>query len=271
MCTFAFGMSMTFLLLASTGAGAQAGTGGQSDAIPRQPAYDVVSIRPSQPGESNRWHRTTANGISMGMSLKALIMAAYSIQTEDQMSGLPGWTVNAQFDVEAKMDPDTAALLAKLPQDEQTKQRWLMLQALLADRFGLKVHHETRELPVYRLVIAKGGLKMQKTLADEKRGVNAARGQITARGISIEALLLYLSAWSGRTVVDKTGLTGGYDMDLHWTPEDAGGTSQTSGTSLDSGPSFFTAIQEQLGLKLESSKEPMDTIVIDHVEAPSAN
>jgi uncharacterized protein (TIGR03435 family) len=126
-------------------------------------------------------------------------------------------------------------------------------------------------LPVYRLVIAKGGLKMQKTLADEMRGVNAARGQITARGISIEALLLYLSAWSGRTVVDKTGLTGGYDMDLHWTPEGAGGTSQTSGTSLDSGPSFFTAVQEQLGLKLEPAKEPMNTIVIDHVEAPSAN
>jgi uncharacterized protein (TIGR03435 family) len=271
MFTFALGISMTFLPLASAVASAQSGIDGRSDATPKQVAYDVVSIRPSEPGPSNRWHRTTANGISMGMSLKALIMAAYSILTEDQMSGLPGWTVNAQFDVEAKMDPDTAASLAKLPQDEQTKQRWLMLQALLVDRFGLKVHHETREVPVYRLVIAKSGLKMQKTLPNETPGVTGGRGQITARGISMGALLVILSGSSGRTVVDKTGLSGRYDVDLRWTPEDAAGPSQNSGTSLDSGPSIFTAVQEQLGLKLEPAREPMDTIVIDHVEAPSAN
>jgi len=252
-------------------ASAQARTGIESDVAPKQLAYDVVSIRPSEPGAYNRWHRMTTDGISMGMSLKALIMAAYSVQTEAQMSGLPGWTVNAQFDVEAKMDPDTEASLAKLPLDEQTKQRWLMLQALLVDRFGLKVHHETRELPAYRLLIAKGGLKMQITSPKETGGVNGGRGQITARGIPMESLVLILSGWAGRTVVDKTGLTGRYDMDLRWTPDDAVGPSQAPGTSLDSGPSFFTAVQEQLGLKLEPAREPMDTIVIDHVEAPSAN
>jgi uncharacterized protein (TIGR03435 family) len=207
----------------------------------------------------------TADGISMGMSLKALIMMAYSNLTDSQISGLPGWTVNAQFDVEAKMDADTAASLARLPQGEQLNQRRLMLQALLADRFGLKVHRETKELPVYRLVIAKGGLKMQKTLANETPGVSGARGQVTARGISIEVLSMILSGWAERTVVDKTGLTGSYDMNLRWTPDDA------AGPSLDSGPTFFTAVQEQLGLKLEPSKEPMDTIVVDHVEGPSEN
>lgn len=271
MCTCVLGMSMTILPLASAAAMAQSGSGGQGDVTPKQMAYDVVSIRPSEPGPSNRWHRMTADGISMGMSLKAMIIAAYSIQTDGQISGLPGWTVNAQFDVEAKMDPDAAASLAKQPQDEQTKQRQLMLQTLLADRFGLKVHHETRELPVYRLVIAKSGLKMQKTLAEESPGVNGGRGQFTARGISIEVLGLMLSMRLERPVVDKTGLTGSYDAILRWTPDDAAGPSQISGTSLDSGPSFFTAVQEQLGLKLEPSKEPMDTIVVDHVEAPSEN
>jgi uncharacterized protein (TIGR03435 family) len=237
----------------------------QRDAIAKPLAYDVVSVKPSQPGESNRWHRMTADGISMGMSLKALIMSAYSILRDDQISGLPGWAGSAQFDVEAKMDEDAAASLAKLPQSEQSNQRRLMLQALLVDRFGLKVHHETRELPVYRLVIAKGGLKMQETSANEIAGVSFGRGQYTARGVPISGLVMILSAWSGRLVVDKTGLTGHYDAKLQWTPDDAAGQSQ------DSGPSLFTAIQEQLGLKLESSKEPVDTIVVDHVEGPSEN
>jgi uncharacterized protein (TIGR03435 family) len=213
----------------------------------------------------------TTDGISMGMSLKALIMSAYSILSDDQIPGLPGWTVNAQFDIEAKMDPDAAASLAKLPQDEQAKQRQLMLQALLADRFGLKVHHETRELPVYRLVIAKSGLKMQETAPKETGGMSGVRGHITARGVSMGSLLVILSGVAERTVVDKTGLTGRYDVDLRWTPDEAAGSLQTSATSLDSGPTFFMAIQEQLGLKLVSAKVPMDTIVVDHVEAPTAN
>ena len=268
MCTFALGMSVTILAIGSAIAIAQSETSGERDATLKHLAYDVVSIKPSQPGPANRWHRMTADGISMGMSLKALIMSAYSILTDSQLSGLPEWAVNAQFDVEAKMDADTAASLAKLPPAEQTKHRWLMLQALLADRFGLKVHHETRELPAYRLVVAKDGLRMQKTSADEIPGVSFGRGQITARGISVDVLVLMLSGLAERTVVDKTGLTGSYDVNLRWTPDDAVGPSQTS---LDSNPSFFTAVQEQLGLKLEPSREPLDTIVVDHVERPSEN
>jgi uncharacterized protein (TIGR03435 family) len=271
MCTLALGLSIWFFPLAATVAFAQSGIGGPLDADAKPPAYDVVSVKPSNFDDHPRWHRMTADGISMNVTLKALIFMAYSIQTDNQISGLPGWATNAVFDVEAKMDADTAASLAKLPLDEQQTQRWLMLQALLSDRFGLKVHHETRELRVYKLVIAKGGSKMHEIRAGQKAGVNMGRSQFTGRGITIGSLVTYLSGTLGQPVVDKTGLNGNYDAKLQWTPDDAAGPSQTSGSSPDSGPSLFSALQEQLGLKLEPAKEPMDTIVVDHLERPSAN
>ncbi len=269
-CTFAFGLSFAFFLLAPTVGIAQSGTGSPPNGIAKPPVYDVVSVKPSRPG-TYVWHRTTADGLSMNVTLKALIFAAYSIQTDSQISGLPGWAATTPFDVEAKMDADTAASLAKLPLDEQQTQRWLMLQALLADRFGLKVHHETRELRVYKLVVSKGGSKMHEIRAGQKAGVSMGRGQFTGRGITIGSLVGFLSGTLGQPVVDKTDLTGNYDAKLRWTPDDAAEPSQTSGAPLDSGPSLFSALQEQLGLKLEPAKEPVDTIVVDHLERPSEN
>lgn len=213
----------------------------------------------------------TADGLSYNVTLKTLIFTAYSIQTDSQISGLPSWAVSEQFDVEAKMDADTAASLAKMPESEQINQRLVMLQALLADRFGLKVHHEPKELQVYKLVIATRGSKMRETPADASAGVNIGRGQLTGRGITIGILSVYLSGVLGQPVVDKTGLAGHYDVDLQWTPDDAAGSSQTSGTALDAGSSLHTALQEQLGLKLERSKGLTDTIVVDHLERPSEN
>jgi uncharacterized protein (TIGR03435 family) len=266
----ALGLNFTFFPLASTVAIAQSGTGGPPDAIAKPLAYDVVSIKPSGPG-TYIWHRMTADGISMNVTLKSLIFTAYSIQTDTQCSGLPGWAATTPFDVEAKMDADTAASLAKLPQDEQLSERLAMLQSLLTDRFGLKVHHETREVRVYKLVIAKSGLKMKQTPAGARKGVNIGRGQFTGRGITVGSLVVYLSGTLGQPVVDKTGLNGNYDAKLKWTPDDAAGPPQTSGAPLDSGPSIFTGLQEQLGLKLEPSKEPIDAIVVDHLERPSEN
>lgn len=268
---FARGVSMTFVLLNSVLAIAESETGGQPDAVAKPLLYDVVSVKPSNFDDHPLWHRMTADGLSMNVTLKALIFAAYSIQTDTQISGLPGWAATTPFDVEAKMDADAAASLAKLPLDEQQTQRWLMLQALLADRFGLKVHHETRELRVYKLVVAKGGSKMHEIRASQKAGVSMGRGRFRGRGITIGSLVVYLSGTLGQPVLDKTGLNGHYDAKLQWTPDDAGGLSQASGGSSDTGPSLFSALQEQLGLKLESAKEPMDTIVVDHLERPSEN
>jgi len=268
MYVFALGMSMTFLTLVSAVAIAQSRISDQPNAIDKPLAYDVVSIKPSHPDAYESWSRMTADTLSMDVTLKSLIMTAYFLQTDNLISGLPGWAATAQFDVEAKMDADTAASLAKFPQREQNTQRQAMLQALLADRFGLKIHHETRKLLVYKLVVAKGGFKMQETPALEGAGTSAGRGQFKGRGIPIGNLVTFLSGTIGKPVVDRSGLNGRYDAELHWTPDDGAGPSENSG---DFGPSLNTALQEQLGLKLEPSKEPMDTIVVDHLVRPSEN
>lgn len=269
--TSALGLGIALFPLASMTAFAQSATATPRGATAEPMAYDVISIKPGQQTAFASRHRVTANGLSLNMTLKSLIFTAYSIQTDNQCSGLPGWAANAQFHVEAKMDADNAASLARLPQDEQYHQRQLMLQALLADRFGLKVHHETRNMRVYTLVIAKGGLKMKQSPASAMKRVNIVRGQFTGRGVTIGSLAVLLSGTLGQPVVDKTGLDGNYDVKLHWAPDDEAGSSQVSAASLDSGPSLFSALQEQLGLKLEPAREPMDTIVVDHLERPSEN
>ena len=269
--TLALGLGITFFPLASKIAIAQSASGVPHDAVTKSLVYDVISVKPTDPDAHAWWHRITADGLSMNVTLKSLIFIAYSIQTDSQISGLPAWAATAQFDVEAKMDADTAASLAKLPEDEQIKQRQVMLQTLLADRFGLKVHHETKELRVYKLVVAKGGLKMKHTPADASTGVRMGRGQYTGRGITIGSLVTYLSGTLAQPVVDRTGLTGNYNLRLRYKPDDATGASQASGNSQDFGPSLFSALQEQLGLKLDPAREPMDTIIVDHLERPSEN
>lgn len=158
-----------------------------------------------------------------------------------------------------------------------------MLQALLAERFKLKLHSETKVLPMYDLVLAKNGSKLKAAAvpdapADKANGPETAKphgmmtmgpGMLEGQGLSITAVANQLSYIVHYSVVDKTGLTGAYDLDLKWTPDDAG---PLSGDALGgSGPSFFTALQEQLGLKLQSTKGPVETLTIDHAELPSEN
>ena len=145
-----------------------------------------------------------------------------------------------------------------------------MLQALLADRFGLKVHQETRQLPIYALVVAKGGPRFQPSKINGTT-VSNGHAQITVTGSDHTVALLaeQLSRTLGRVVVDKTGLDGRYELSLKWTPDDAPGGAGTA--PADTGPSIFTAIQEQLGLKLESQKGPVPILVVDHIDLPSQN
>jgi uncharacterized protein (TIGR03435 family) len=147
---------------------------------------------------------------------------------------------------------------------ERWKQSQLMLQALLADRFALKAHHETKDLPIYELTVAKGGAKMKKTAADGYGGnAKYASGKVTAHEISVESLAANLSFTLGRKIVNKTGLDGGYDFTLDYAPDGA--------DASDPRPSIFTALEEQLGLKLLPAKGPVDVIVVDHIERPTAN
>jgi uncharacterized protein (TIGR03435 family) len=227
--------------------------------------YEVVSIKPSK-----GWHqqRILPNGLSGSAAPLSLIYDAYGPRKPGQIVGWPVWSEEAIYDIEARMDDETAAALQKFPPKEQSEQRRLMLRALLADRFKLKVHQETKILPLYQLVIAKGGPKLKESHAS-KTTTNGI-GRLTAQRMTMASLTRILTVVMDRLVVDKTGLTGEYDFDLRWTPDDlqegAGEIPQAV-----SGPSIFTALKEQLGLKAEPTKGPVDILVIDHIERPSEN
>jgi uncharacterized protein (TIGR03435 family) len=169
------------------------------------------------------------------------------------------------FNIEARANPSIDQQMHNLASDAGRKQKEEMVQALLADRFHLVVHTETRELPIYTLVVAKGGPRLG-AIQENGSSVNTRNGRIEVQmRNSVAVLADELSKVAGRDVVDKTAITGRYDLKLQWTPDD--GAAPAAG----SGPSLYTALEEQLGLKLEPAKGPVQVLVVDHVEMPSAN
>jgi uncharacterized protein (TIGR03435 family) len=236
------------------------------------PAYDVVAIKPHKSSDGSWSTNTQANGYSAtNINLKRLIQDAYNLQTEDMISGLPGWANSASFDIQAKMDEDLMATLSKLPREEKAAQRRAMMQTLLADRFQLKIHHETRDLPIYSLALAKGGFKLKPVGPNEPQAGSWTwgDGRFTTQAVPISSFVSFLSSTLHRLVVDNTALSGNYDITLRWSPDEVAGAQQDPTAST--APSLFTALQEQLGLKLESTKGPVDTIVVDQLAQPSEN
>jgi uncharacterized protein (TIGR03435 family) len=238
-------------------------------------AYDVVSIRPHKPGPSEGFGwRMAAEGFSARpIQPQRLIMLAFGLRTTDQIVNLPAWASADSFDIKAKLDEATAAEWQKLPDAEIERRHRPMLQSLLADRLELKVHHEVRQLSVFRLVVAKNGPKLKVSPAGTSAYSGMSNGFITGQGISMDAFVFNLSNEIGHQVVDETGLTSNYDLTLTWAADEMEAPSDLSRSSpgADPGPSVFAAIQEQLGLKLIPSKGPVDVIVIDHMERPSEN
>jgi uncharacterized protein (TIGR03435 family) len=245
------------------------------------PAFDVASIHQHKELSNSMMMRWTPDGSFRGVNiaLNNLFSSAYDIKM-DLISGAPGWVENPHFDIEAKVAPEDVEAVKKLTQD----QRRTMLRSLLEDRFHLKAHVETKTLPVYELVVAKGGSKLTPAASDlpplpdakpddppKTRGrMMIGSGEFEGTDIPIDSFVRNLAYIVSRTVIDKTGLTGKYDMKLKWTPEDQA-MSADANSSSDASPSIFTVIEEQLGLKLVSSKGPVDTLVIDHVEMPTEN
>jgi uncharacterized protein (TIGR03435 family) len=262
------------------------------------PAYDVVSIKPAKPSGSAGGNglfgngiEYTADGLRANSTVMSLIQSAYGMDA-DRISGAPSWVTSEKFSIDAKMESSVADDLNKLSPDERDAMRQRMLQALLADRFKLAVRSESKQLPVYELAIAKSGLKIQEakpgdTYADGVKGGNGkglggdlmvgfgSAGMVRAQGIEIGTFVQGLSKYLGRPVVDKTGLIGRYDFTLHYAPDAkphaASGSATDDAATDPAGPSIFTAMQEQLGLKLEAKKDPLATIVIEHVERPAGN
>jgi uncharacterized protein (TIGR03435 family) len=261
---------IAIILFASTAHG-QLAHGGPAKAIERAaglPAYDVVSIKPNNTaGDNSGMNISQTTFSATNVSLANLIWLAYDAD-EDMVSGLTGPVSSAHFNIEAKILPSDDGKPKISPLQMQA-----MLIPLLADRFHLKVHLEPKTLPIYELVVVRGGPKFQVKPPGPPEQRNSTLNfngtdnsmVVSAKSTTMEDFADELSDQVHRKVVDKTGLVGEADFTLKFTPELEASATDTNVLSI------FTAVQEQLGLRLQPSKGPVDTLIIDHVEMPSAN
>jgi len=240
-----------------------------------RPQFEVASIKANKSADDSTRISPPVGGrlVARNITLKALTTVAYQIQ-DFQISGQPGWFDSDRYDIEAKADGNST-----------TAEMQAMLQALLFDRFKLMFHRDSKEFPAFALVVTKNGPKMKH--ADPAKCVPNPTGscgvfraspiQIIGERVSMTQFAARLSRALGRTVVDKTDLEGVFDLNLEWEPNQP--VVSPDGATPNGGPqtvspasgTIFTAVQEQLGLKLESDKIPMEIFVIDHVERPSEN
>jgi uncharacterized protein (TIGR03435 family) len=240
---------------------------GQSE--PAQ-TFEVASVKPSDPevrGSTIRFPNGTFT--ATGVTTRNCITLAYDIPTF-QLAGGPSWIGDQRYDIVAKM----AAGAVKAAGPERWAQMRTALQALLADRFQLVIHRETKMIPGYVLVVAKSGFKLKETTNDGHADFGSNPGKLMAHEISMELLARNLSGNLSCPVVDMTGIKGVFDLTLEWSPDEMqfpAKTGEAAEPAVPAGPSIFTALQEQLGLRLETQKAPAEMIVIDRIEKPSAN
>jgi uncharacterized protein (TIGR03435 family) len=238
-----------------------------------KPEFDVASIKPNTSGDRQVRFQITPGGrlACNNATAKMLIAMAYDLKPH-QLEGGPNWLDTDRYDVTAKGEGGTGRDDFKV-----------MLQGLLADRFKLAFHRETKDMPVYALVAGKNGPKLHATESggDKKQQFQRmGRGQLELQAATMAALANALSSVVGRNVLDKTSISGSYDIKLEWTPDESeGGMLKVAPDGKDgaapapeaTGPSLFTALQEQLGIKLEAQKGPVEVVVIDHIEKASEN
>lgn len=225
------------------------------------PSFAVAVIKPSDPEDRSEGFHSSANRIFVENETIGRVLAlAYAIH-EEQIADAPAWLHTDKYDIQGV--PDT-------PGEPNLAQYQTMLQKLLADRFGLKFHREKRPLPVYALTIAKGGPKLAKSAGDpngppDQTGNGGTDRTVKFTNNSMADLVLDLGFELDRPIVDRTALAGRFDFLLHWSPN------ELTADAPNAPPGIFTALQEQLGLKLESVKAPVDVLVIDHIGRPSQN
>ncbi len=230
--------------------------------------YDVSTIKPNNTGSGSVSISINDETLyATNVSVKMMLQNSFGIR-QDIIYGLPSWAGSKRYDIVAKISDADAASLRVLTRDDRKN----MMMQLIAERFQLKSHIETKELPTFDLVVAKGGIKFHetpKTAPEDKRdSMHVNNTEMTGYGVQMVSLTKMLEGQVERNVVDKTDLKGNYDLHLKWRREEDG---PTAGTTDDPAPSIYTALQEQLGLKLQPSKGPVDTLVIDHIEEPTEN
>jgi uncharacterized protein (TIGR03435 family) len=229
------------------------------------PAFEVASIRVHSFASGDRGGPPIAgNRFTSGGNLKQLIIYAYGLKVY-QLSGGPTWVTNPStdtdyYDINAKAEGDEPLTESRARQ---------LLQTLLADRFQLRLHRESKEMPVYALVVGKAGPKFKESAPDATTGMRASVTLATVTSTftksQMSSLVRVLSSAADRPVLDQTGLTGFYDFKVEFARDPAAVVAESSAASL------FTALQEQLGLKLEPRRGSIETMVIDHAERPSEN
>jgi uncharacterized protein (TIGR03435 family) len=236
-----------------------------------QQTFDVASIKPNAANDHRVMIRMMPGGAfsATGVTLKLLIGQAFNIR-DFQIVGAPGWAGDLPFDINAKAEG--------LPDRVPPEQLRPMLQALIKERFQLKFHNEEKEMPVYALVVGKTGAKLTESQVGERAQMRMGRGQLSGKSIPMPMFAQQVAQQVGRTVLDRTGLKGSYDINLEWTPEPGHGPGGGPPPPPDAipaaggnGPTIFTALQEQLGLRLETQKGPVQMLVIDSVSKPSEN
>jgi len=230
------------------------------------PSFDVASIRPHAPDDANFYVKMPAQGrfTATGSVAKLVVMLAYDVQ-EAQIAGGPDWFAKEKWDIEAKSDN---------PGGHSVEETRRMLQNMLAERFGLRIHRETEQRPAYVLTVGKDGPKF-KPAEEGSTNVRVGGNSISLERGNLERMTQLLSSALGKPVIDRTGLTALYDLSFKWddAPVPEGGV---TGLDVPAAPgndhgSIFTAIQDQLGLRLDSQRAPVEVIVVDRIERPSPN
>jgi len=241
--------------------------------------FDVASIRQNLSDHTARSHIISNPADShltvINVPLKSLLQFAFALP-DARILGGPPWLATSKWDIEARADASVDAQLHALPSTQARLLKQQMLQALLADRFGLVTHTETRDLPVYTLVLAKGGPKFSPSQTGGTT-IDAGRGKLHIQGSDHTLTLLAdaLGKILGRPVLDQTALEGRFDLTLQWTPEDEAAPqappAPNSTSPSNTFPTLPTALQEQLGLKLQSTKAQIEVLIIDKATLPTPN
>jgi uncharacterized protein (TIGR03435 family) len=264
--------------------------------VPQQgetlPTFEVETVKPSSRDLGRSFHThiwwNDNNYRTENTSLRDLIRDAFNARSASQLAGGPDALLDSRWDINAKIGDDAFAQLKKLPRQDRDRAIHLMIQALLRDRFGLKAQVAIRELPVFNLVIEKGGSKLQPAARQPAPGaadpgapaqsggphistnIRHDHGTMTVTDASLAeltAMLGHQSELDGRMVIDKTGLTGPFNWTLEWQPQRLDATADVDPT----GPPLLTALKEQLGLRLEPAKGPVQVVVVDAVSSPTPN
>jgi uncharacterized protein (TIGR03435 family) len=236
------------------------------------PSFEVATIKPSKPDDQRKAFIVTPDMHFqiINQPLSSILSFAYGIQVK-QLVGLPAWADEDKYDIDAKPDAEGA------PSNKQWRS---MLQKLIVERFQFTFHRDKKEMSVYVLSVAKSGSKLTKSEGDPNGlpGLGfSALGDLHVRNANMGDFCdLMQNAVLDRPVIDQSGVTGRFNFELKWTPDDSqfagmGAKVPPPTDAADAPPNLYTAIQEQIGLKLDATKAPADVLIIEHVEKPSAN